>query len=49
LEVGVHLAKFTLATLESYKEDKENLRIHTECHNVIVWRSLAEVVGKYLK
>ena len=49
LEGGVHLAKFTLATSESYKDDKGNLHTDTEWHNVVVWRSLAEVVGKYLK
>jgi len=49
LEGGVYLAKFTLATSESYKDDKGNLHTDTEWHNVVVWRSLAEVVGKYLK
>jgi len=49
LEGGVYLAKFTLATSESYKDDKGNLHTDTEWHHVVVWRSLAEVVDKYLK
>jgi len=49
LEACVDLAKFTLATLESYKGDRGNPHTNTEWHNVVVWRSLAEVVGKYLK
>lgn len=38
-----------MSTSESYKDDKGNLHTDTEWHNVVVWRSLAEVVGKYLK
>jgi len=49
LEGGIHLAKFTLATSESYKDDKGNKHTETEWHTVLAWRSLAEVVGKYLK
>jgi single-strand DNA-binding protein len=49
LKGGVDLAKFTLATSESYKDAKGNLHTATEWHHVVVWRSLAEVVGKYLK
>jgi single-strand DNA-binding protein len=49
LEGGIHLAKFTLATSESYKDDKGEMHTDTEWHNIITWRNLAEVVGKYLK
>lgn len=49
LEGGVAVAKFTLATSESYK-DKSGQKIdQTEWHNVVVWRGLAEVAEKYLK
>lgn len=49
LEGGVAVAKFTLATSESYK-DKSGQKIEqTEWHNVVVWRGLAEVAEKYLK
>ncbi len=49
LEGGVAVAKFTLATSESYK-DKTGQRIdQTEWHNIVVWRGLADVAEKYLK
>ena len=49
LEGGVAVAKFTLATSESYK-DKSGQRIdQTEWHNIVVWRGLADVAEKYLK
>ncbi len=49
LEGGIHLAKFTLATSESYKDDKGTKHTETEWHNIIAWRGLAQVAGKYLK
>jgi single-strand DNA-binding protein len=49
LEGGAVVAKFPLATSESYK-DKSGQRVEqTEWHNVVVWRGLAEVAEKYLK
>jgi single-strand DNA-binding protein len=49
LEGGVPVAKFTLATTESYK-NKEGQRVEqTEWHNIVLWRGLAEVVEKYVK
>lgn len=49
LEGGTAVAKFSLATTESYK-DKSGQRIEqTEWHNVVVWRGLAEIAEKYLK
>ena len=49
LEGGTALAKFTLATSESYKDKNGNRVDQTEWHNIIVWRGLAEVAEKYLK
>ena len=49
LERGNCVAKFSLATSESYKDDKGNKQTETEYHSIIAWRSLAEVAGKYLK
>ena len=44
LEGGVALARFPLATSDSYK-NKEGQKIETtEWHNVVVWRGLAEIV-----
>lgn len=49
LEGGVAVAKFTLATTESYK-DKTGTKVdQTEWHNIVVWRGLAEVAEKYVK
>lgn len=46
---GVTTANFTLATTERYKdrvtgESKEQ----TEWHNIVCWRSLAEIAEKYI-
>ena len=49
LETGIILAKFSLATSESYKDSEGVKQTQTEWHNIIVWRSLAEVAGKYLR
>lgn len=49
LEGGYTVAKFSLATSESYKDKEGNTKTETEWHNVVAWRSLAEVAGKYLK
>ena len=49
LEGGIAVAKFSLATTESYKDDKGETHSQTEWHSIVAQRSLAEVVGKYLK
>jgi single-strand DNA-binding protein len=49
LEGGVKVARFSLATSESYKDKNGNTQTDTEWHNIIAWRSLAEVVEKYLR
>jgi len=49
LEGGVAVAKFTLATSESYKNKNGEKVEQTEWHNVTVWRQLAEIVEKYVK
>ncbi len=49
LESGVKKASFSLATTESYK-NKEGAKVdHTEWHNIILWRNLAEVAENFLK
>ena len=49
LESGVTVAKFSMATSESYK-DKDGQRVdQTEWHNIVVWRKLAEIAEQYLK
>ena len=49
LEGGASVANFPLATSESYKDKNGNKVEHTEWHNIVVWRGLAEIARKYLK
>ncbi|MBI1226156.1 MAG: single-stranded DNA-binding protein [Bacteroidetes bacterium] len=49
LESGAAVAKFSLATSESYKDKDGNKVETTEWHNIIVWRSQAEIAEKFLK
>lgn len=49
LESGAAVAKFSLATSDSYKDKEGNKVEQTEWHNVVVWRTQAEVAEKYLK
>lgn len=46
---GVPVATFSMATSESYKDDKGEWQNKAEWHNIVVWRERAETVAKYLK
>jgi single-strand DNA-binding protein len=46
---GKKLAKFSIATNESYRDEKGNDVKETMWHNLIVWGKQAETVEKYLK
>lgn len=46
-DVGV--AKFSLATTESFKDKNGQTHSTTEWHTVVLWRSLAELAEKYLQ
>ena len=48
LEGNIKVAKFSLATSESYKDDKGQRHTQTEWHSVVLWRGLAELAEKYL-
>ena len=49
LESGVVMCRFPIATSETYKNRKSGEKtIHTEWHNIVLWRGLAEVAEKYL-
>lgn len=49
LESGVVMSRFPIATSETYKNRKSGEKTnHTEWHNVVLWRRLAEVAEKYL-
>ncbi|GAA4311519.1 single-stranded DNA-binding protein [Nibribacter koreensis] len=49
LEGGVAVARFPLATSETFKDKNGDKQERTEWHNIVVWRGLAEVTEKYLK
>lgn len=49
LEGGIAVARFSLATSESYKDKAGQHIEQTEWHNIVVWRTLAESAEKYLK
>jgi len=45
----VPVARFTLATSETYKDRNGEKQTNTEWHNIVVWRGLAKVVEQYVK
>ena len=45
---GTAVCNFSIATTESYKDRDGNRQEKTEWHNIVVWRQLAEICGKYL-
>ena len=50
LESGVAVCNFSIATGETYKDRNSGEKVtHTEWHNIVLWRGLAEVAEKYLK
>lgn len=49
LENGAMVAKFSVATTESYKDDKGEWQNQTEWHDIVVWKGGAEYAEKYLK
>lgn len=48
LESGRKLAKFTIATNESYKNEKGERITDTQWHNVVAWGKTAEVIEKFV-
>jgi single-strand DNA-binding protein len=49
LEGNVSVAKFSLATTESFKDKTGQTHTTTDWHTVVLWRSLAELANKYLQ
>ena len=49
LENGIAVAKFSIATNESWKDKQGEWQTDTEFHEIVVWRSLAERAEKVLK
>lgn len=48
LEGNITVAKFPLATTETYKDRTGKLISQTEWHTVVLWRGLADLAQKYL-
>jgi len=48
LEGNIAVAKFSLATTETFKDRSGKLISQTEWHTVVLWRGLAELAQKYL-
>ena len=48
LEGNVPVAKFSLATTESYRNKAGEMITDTEWHTIVLWRGLAELAQKYL-
>jgi len=49
LESGTVMCRFSIATTETFKNRQSGEKTsHTEWHNIVLWRGLAEVADKYL-
>ncbi|NOR27090.1 MAG: single-stranded DNA-binding protein [Lutibacter sp.] len=49
LDSGKKLAKFSLATNESYKNTQGEKVTETQWHNLVAWNNTAEIIEKYLE
>ncbi|WP_179343189.1 single-stranded DNA-binding protein [Winogradskyella ursingii] len=48
LESGKTLAKFSIATNESYKDASGQKQTKTDWHNIVAWGKTAQIVEKYV-
>jgi single-strand DNA-binding protein len=48
-ESGKKVAKFTIATTDSFKNQKGEKVQDTQWHNLVIWGKLADVAGQFLK
>jgi single-strand DNA-binding protein len=46
---GNKMARFSMATSDTFKNQKGEKVTETQWHHLIIWGNLAEVAGKYLK
>lgn len=46
---GTAVANFSMATTERWKDKSGEKQEKTEWHNIVAWRQLAEICGKWLK
>lgn len=48
LDSGSKLVRLSIATNESYRNDKGERVTKTEWHNVIAWNKTAEIIGEHV-
>lgn len=48
LESGKKMARFSVATNESYRNARGEKVIETQWHNLVAWGKIAEIVEKYV-
>jgi len=48
-ESGKTMAKFSMATNETYSNESGEKTTHTQWHTIVVWNTLVNIVEKYLK
>ena len=48
-ESGKKMASFSIATTDSYKNQKGEPVEDTQWHNLVIWGRLADIAGQYLK
>jgi single-strand DNA-binding protein len=48
-ESGRKMASFSIATTDSYKNQKGEQVEDTQWHNLVIWGRLADIAGQYLK
>jgi len=48
IDSGAKVARFSIATTESYKDKNGERKDVTEWHNVVCWRNLADIAERYL-
>jgi single-strand DNA-binding protein len=49
LNGGKNVAKFSMATSESYKKENGDKVTETQWHNIVAWNGTAKIVEKLLK
>ncbi len=45
---GTPVANYSIATTERWRNAEGEMQEHTEWHNIVAWRRLAEIAGEYL-
>ena len=48
LASGTAVAKFSIATSESWRDADGNKQERTDWHNIVAWKKLAEIIGQYV-